>query len=56
MGNSTSCKACGSDKTLKSDGSESDPNQQSEYYKYADSLPEEVDFQVREDKFWFLLL
>lgn len=48
MGNLASCQACGSDKTLKSDWSDSDSNQQSEYYKNADSQPEEVDVQVRE--------
>ncbi|XP_075318912.1 uncharacterized protein ank2a isoform X3 [Odontesthes bonariensis] len=40
MGNAATCKACGSDKALKPNGSDSDLDQHADYYKPANSGPE----------------
>lgn len=47
MGNAASCQACGSDKTLKTAGSENDLNHHNDYYRAADSGPEADDPLVR---------
>lgn len=47
MGNAASCKACGSDKSSKATGSDSDLNQHTDYYGAADSGSEVDDSLVR---------
>lgn len=47
MGNAATCKACGSDKALKTTGSDGDLNQHTDYYRAADSGFEVDDSLVR---------
>lgn len=50
MGNAASCKACGSDTTLKTTGSENDLNHHTDYYGAVDSGSEVDDSLVRGGK------
>lgn len=56
MGNAASCKACGSDKILKTTGSDNDLNQHTDYYGAPDSGSELADSLVRSSKSKVLLL
>jgi len=56
MGNAATCKACGSDKALKPNGSDSNLDQHTDYYKAADSGPEVDYLLVRGGKAMSLLL
>lgn len=47
MGNAAMCKACGSDKALKTSGSDNDSNHHSDFYGAADSGSEVDDSLVR---------
>lgn len=56
MGNAASCKTCGSDRALKTKGSDNDSDQHSDYYKASDSGPEVDDVLVREGKVMVLTI
>ncbi len=47
MGNAATCQACGSDKALKTSGSDNDLNHHTDYYGAADSRSEVDDSLVR---------
>lgn len=47
MGNAASCKPCGSGRSLKTKGDDGDSDQQSDYYKVADSGSDMDDILVR---------